>query len=164
MASPEELLPMKSLFALILMTMLTNAWSTSLCSGYVEDRGFTGDRRNISSAVCESAVAALISLGQFTKSGVNNDGYNHLNRVCGMNAHTFVKGDVDKNTAFLNTLLLQLEARRLTIYPNDFEALVASIANAQEADLFTPYPANPTISCSSLLYILYRIDNYVHRQ
>lgn len=155
---------MKSLIALILMLMFTNAWADTLCSEYVQNRGFSGERKNLSRAACESAVAALISLGQFTRSGVASDGYGHLNRTCGKNGKTFLKGDVAGNTAFMNAYLANLQSRRLTIYPNDFDAMVASFVNGQEPDLFTPYPANPTISCSSLLYLLYRIDNYIHRQ
>lgn len=136
--------------------------ANDLCSIYATDRNYTGDRKQRSLDVCSAAVDALVQTGDFVRADVVRDPYSHLNRVCGMNGRTFKQGAAIANNSFLNAFKANVVARGYTIYPNDYAAIHASLVEGKEADLFVPSNFS-TVNCSSLLYVLFRVENYVRK-
>lgn len=140
-----------------------NISGSAICDLYARDRNYTGDRRQRSLDVCNAAVDALVSLGQMNRADAERDPYTHLNRVCGMNGSTFRLGDRQMNANFLNQLRSNISLKGYSISPNDFESIESSLVAGQEADLFVSSNFS-NINCSTLLYVLFRIENYVTRR
>lgn len=136
--------------------------NSAICTRYANDRNYSGDRYQRSLDVCNSAVDALISMGMFNAREAERDPHSHLNRVCGMNGSTFKLGDRYHNATFLNKLRASLARKGYSIFPNDFESISASLVEGKEADLFISSNFS-SVHCSTLLYVLFRIENYFRK-
>lgn len=135
---------------------------SAICTRYAKDRNYTGERHQRSLEVCNAAVSALVSMGMFDARETERDPHAHLNRVCGMNGKTFRLGDRNTNALFLSKLRSNLSRKGYSIYPNDYEAITTSLVEGKEADLFVSSNFS-NLHCSTLLYVLFRIENYVRK-